>query len=74
MGARWSGPRDRSLLTASVFRRPLASADRDYGLTEEATTLRREVRHFVENELAPVAAEVDREDRYPAAALEALGE
>lgn len=46
----------------------------DYGLTEQATALRREVRTFVEDELVPVAGEIDREDRYPAAVLEALGE
>ena len=46
----------------------------DYGLTDQATTLRREVRAFVEDELAPVAAEIDREDRYPAAVLAALGD
>jgi alkylation response protein AidB-like acyl-CoA dehydrogenase len=46
----------------------------DYGLTDRAMALRREVRRFVEDDLSPVAAEIDREDRYPAAVLEALGE
>ena len=46
----------------------------DYGLTDQAVALRQEVRSFVEDELAPVAAEIDREDRYPAAVLAALGD
>lgn len=38
----------------------------NYGLTEEQRTLRREVRRFAENEIAPVAREHDRNESYPA--------
>jgi alkylation response protein AidB-like acyl-CoA dehydrogenase len=37
----------------------------DYELTEEQELLRRTVREFAENRVAPVAAELDRESRFP---------
>lgn len=37
----------------------------DFDLTEEQQALKNEVRRFAENEIAPVAAEYDREEKYP---------
>jgi alkylation response protein AidB-like acyl-CoA dehydrogenase len=37
----------------------------DFGLTDEQQAIREEVRRFGENEIAPVAAEHDREETYP---------
>ncbi len=37
----------------------------DFALTDEQETLKREVRRFAENEIAPVAREYDREEKYP---------
>ncbi len=37
----------------------------DFGLTDEQRTIRKEVRRFAENEIAPVASDYDREETYP---------
>jgi acyl-CoA dehydrogenase len=37
----------------------------DYALTQEQQQIRDEVRRFAENEVAPVATEYDREEKYP---------
>jgi alkylation response protein AidB-like acyl-CoA dehydrogenase len=37
----------------------------DYGLTDEQQQIREEVRRFAENEIAPVATEYDRKEKYP---------
>ena len=37
----------------------------DFGLTDEQKQIRDEVRRFAENEVAPVAGEYDREEKYP---------
>ena len=37
----------------------------DFELTEEQQQIREEVRRFAENEVAPVASEYDREEKYP---------
>ncbi|MGM0604921.1 MAG: acyl-CoA dehydrogenase family protein [Halobacteriota archaeon] len=37
----------------------------DFGLTDEQRALREEVARFAENEIVPVAAEYDREEKYP---------
>lgn len=37
----------------------------DFGLTDEQRALQEEVRRFAENEIAPVAQEHDREEKYP---------
>ncbi|WP_340100646.1 acyl-CoA dehydrogenase family protein [Salinibaculum salinum] len=37
----------------------------DYGLTDEQQQIRDEVRRFAENEIAPVATEYDRKEKYP---------
>ena len=42
----------------------------DFGLTDEQRALRDEVRNFAENEIAPVAQEYDREERYPAGIMD----
>ena len=42
----------------------------DFALNDEQRALRDEVRNFAENEIAPVAQEFDREERYPADIME----
>ncbi len=37
----------------------------DYGLTDEQQQIRDEIRRFAENEVAPVASEYDRAEKYP---------
>ena len=37
----------------------------DFGLSDEQQAIRDEVRRFAENEIAPVASEYDREEKYP---------
>jgi alkylation response protein AidB-like acyl-CoA dehydrogenase len=37
----------------------------DYGLTDEQAQIRDEVRRFADNEIAPVATEYDRAEKYP---------
>jgi alkylation response protein AidB-like acyl-CoA dehydrogenase len=37
----------------------------DFGLTDEQQAIREEVRRFADNEIAPVAADHDREETYP---------
>ncbi|WP_049898482.1 acyl-CoA dehydrogenase family protein [Halococcus agarilyticus] len=37
----------------------------DYGLSDEQRQIRDEVRRFAENEIAPIASEYDREEKYP---------
>ena len=37
----------------------------DYALSEEQRQIRDEVRRFAENEIAPIASEYDREEKYP---------
>jgi len=37
----------------------------DFGLTAQQEQIREEVRRFAENEIAPVAGEYDREEKYP---------
>jgi alkylation response protein AidB-like acyl-CoA dehydrogenase len=43
-----------------------------YGLTEEQEALRESVRQLTDDKIAPYAAEVDREPRFPQEALDAL--
>ncbi|MFC6724780.1 acyl-CoA dehydrogenase family protein [Halobium palmae] len=42
----------------------------DYALSEEQRAVKEEVRRFAENEIAPVAAEYDREEKYPHEVME----
>lgn len=46
----------------------------EFGLSDELLSVRREVRRFGENEIAPVANEYDREERYPHAVVDAAAE
>lgn len=46
----------------------------DFTLSPEHTALRRMIREFAENEVAPVAAEIDREHRVPYDVMRKLGE
>lgn len=46
----------------------------DFTLSPEYTALRRMIREVVENEVAPIAAEIDREHRVPFESLRKLGE
>ncbi len=46
----------------------------DFTLSLEYTALRRMIREVVENEVAPIAAEIDREHRVPFESLRKLGE
>ena len=46
----------------------------DFALRDEHRALRREVARFAENEIAPVAAEHDREETYPYAVMDAAAE
>ena len=43
-------------------------------LTDEAQMVREMVRGFAENELRPIAAEIDREERYPQESVEQMAE
>ena len=46
----------------------------NYELTEEQELLRRTVRDFAESKVAPVAEELDREERFPYALVQELAE
>ncbi len=46
----------------------------DFALSPEHDALRRMIREFAENEVAPIAAEIDREHRVPMDVLRKLGE
>jgi alkylation response protein AidB-like acyl-CoA dehydrogenase len=46
----------------------------DFQLTEEQQMIRGMVRDFAENEIMPIAAEIDREGRYPAENFKKMGE
>jgi alkylation response protein AidB-like acyl-CoA dehydrogenase len=46
----------------------------DYELSDEQTQIRDEVRRFAENEIAPIAGEYDREEKYPHDLIETAGE
>ncbi len=46
----------------------------DYGLTEEQQQIRDEVRRFADNEVAPVATEHDRAEKYPQEVMEKAAE
>ncbi len=43
----------------------VATPDFDFGLTEMATQIRETVRRFADEQIAPIAAKVDREDWFP---------
>ncbi|NLA27011.1 MAG: acyl-CoA dehydrogenase, partial [Firmicutes bacterium] len=45
----------------------------DFQLNEGEQLIRQMVREFADNELAPVAAELDREERFPAEIIEKMG-
>jgi len=46
----------------------------DFTFSREATALRRMIREFAEKEVAPIAAEIDREHRVPMEVMRKLGE
>ena len=46
----------------------------DFHLDEEQLEIQRMVRKFAQNEMAPIAAEVDRESRFPAETFAKMGE
>jgi alkylation response protein AidB-like acyl-CoA dehydrogenase len=46
----------------------------DYELSDEQKQVRDEVRRFAENEIAPIAGEYDREEKYPHDLIETAGE
>ena len=46
----------------------------DYELSDEQKQIRDEVRRFAENEIAPIAGEYDREEKYPHDLIETAGE
>lgn len=46
----------------------------DFALTEEQKMIQEMVRRFAENELAPVADEIDRTERFPAATIRKMAE
>ncbi len=46
----------------------------DFSLTEEQLDIQTMVRKFAQKEIAPLAAEVDRESRFPAETFEKMGE
>ncbi|EMA50833.1 acyl-CoA dehydrogenase family protein [Halococcus salifodinae] len=46
----------------------------DYALSEEQRQIRDEVRRFAENEIAPIAGEYDREEKYPHDLIETAAE
>lgn len=50
------------------------SAQNLYGLTDEQLQLQQMVREFVAREVAPIAAEVDEQERYPIETFRKLGE
>ncbi|HET7322820.1 MAG TPA: acyl-CoA dehydrogenase family protein, partial [Halococcus sp.] len=45
----------------------------DYDLSDEQKQIRDEVRRFAENEIAPIASEYDREEKYPHDLIETAG-
>lgn len=46
----------------------------DFELTEEQQMIREMVRDFAENEIVPIAAEIEREERFPAENFKKMGE
>jgi len=46
----------------------------DFELTEEQQMIRETVRDFAENEIMPIAAEIEREERFPAENFKKMGE
>ncbi len=46
----------------------------DFSLTDEQRDIQNMVRRFAKNEIAPLAAEIDRESRFPAETFEKMGE
>ncbi|MBV0922935.1 acyl-CoA dehydrogenase family protein [Halomicroarcula limicola] len=46
----------------------------DFELSDEQRQIRDEVRRFVENEIAPVATEYDREEKFPGEIVEKAAE
>ncbi|GAA0450151.1 acyl-CoA dehydrogenase family protein [Halococcus dombrowskii] len=46
----------------------------DYELSDEQKQIRDEVRRFADNEIAPIASEYDREEKYPHDLIETAGE
>jgi len=46
----------------------------DFALTEEQQALRQAVREFARAEIAPLAAELDRDPRFPWETLRRMGE
>ncbi|PSP55410.1 acyl-CoA dehydrogenase [Halobacteriales archaeon QS_1_67_19] len=46
----------------------------EFGLTDEQTAIRDEVRRFADNEIAPVASEYDQAEEYPREIVEAAAE
>jgi len=46
----------------------------DFHLTDEQRDIQQMVRKFAQNEIAPIAAEIDRESRFPAETFEKMGE
>ncbi len=50
-----------------------ATPDFDFGLTESALTIREAAGRFADEQIAPLAAEVDRNDRFPRELWEPMG-
>ncbi|MDY0240958.1 MAG: acyl-CoA dehydrogenase family protein, partial [Rhodospirillaceae bacterium] len=46
----------------------------DFNLTEEQAMIRDMVRKFAENEIKPIAAEIDRDQRFPTETVEQMKE
>ena len=44
-----------------------ATPDFDFGLGEDAAMIRETVARFADEQIAPLAADVDREDKFPRA-------
>jgi isovaleryl-CoA dehydrogenase len=53
---------------------PLACTDSDFGLSPELEEIRRQVRRFASDAIAPRAAEIDRSNQFPRDLWPALGE
>ncbi|MBS0578734.1 MAG: isovaleryl-CoA dehydrogenase [Proteobacteria bacterium] len=53
---------------------PLACTDSDFGLSPELEEIRRQVRRFASEAIAPRAAEIDRSNQFPRELWPALGE
>ena len=51
-----------------------STPDFDFGLSDEATMIRETVARFADEQIAPLAAGIDREDRFPAALWPQMGE